>query len=401
MCGCLALLIIKNILADISVINYIPFDCSTIGNPALDLGDVITFSGGQADEGQITTITNITYKINGKHNLKCVGKNPRLSQAKSKNDKNITGLLNQIEAGKIVVHPYVNASPFSVSSINTEIVSIEFTSNDDTDAQFNASILLDVNAEPVEKMGQATGKITIPPLVEGGTEIIQDENFTITWSDDGKAVLEVTYIMNDKVLTTYHPTATFGSGKHILNLYYPLSGLLANTYNTFRVQLKITGGTAKIGRAQAVATITGQGLAANKMWDGRLEFSDDVSVQYVGGGLELLSFEGQVNFNFVTPTLESLTEGYQLISVGGMRIASFGEVLQVNPVIISETINLADRDKMTYSTYFVKTETRFELQTRYSFESSELAIDSGRVCRVIADTEQFNRVDALEVSMNG
>lgn len=393
--------LLRNILADISVINYIPFDCSTIGNPALDLGDIISFSGGQADEGQIAAITNITYRINGKHNMKCVGKNPRLSQAKSKNDKNITGLLNQIEGGKIVVHPYVNASPFTVSSANTEILSIEFTSNDDTDAQFNASILLDVNAEPVEKTGQATGTITIPPLVEGGTEIIQDENFTITWNDDGKAVLEVTYILNDKVLTTYHPTATFGSGKHILNLYYPLSGLLANTYNTFKVWLKITGGTATIGRAQGIATISGQGLAANKMWDGRLEFSDDLSVVYVRGGLEPLPFENQVDFKFVPPTQKSLTEGYKLISVGGMKVASFGEVLQVNPVIISETINSGDKDKMTYSTYFVKTEIKFELQTKYSFVSSELVIDSGRVCRVLANTEQFNRVDALEVSMNG
>ena len=39
----------ENILNDLSVVNYVPFDSSTIGNPALDLGDVLTFSGGQAD----------------------------------------------------------------------------------------------------------------------------------------------------------------------------------------------------------------------------------------------------------------------------------------------------------------------------------------------------------------
>ncbi len=39
-----------NILDDISVINYVPFDSDTIGNPALDVGDVLTFIGGQADE---------------------------------------------------------------------------------------------------------------------------------------------------------------------------------------------------------------------------------------------------------------------------------------------------------------------------------------------------------------
>ena len=47
----------RNILTDLSVINYVPFDSDTIGNPALDVGDVLRFAGGQADEGQITCIT--------------------------------------------------------------------------------------------------------------------------------------------------------------------------------------------------------------------------------------------------------------------------------------------------------------------------------------------------------
>ena len=79
---------------------------------ALDPGDVLTFAGGQADEGQITCITSIRQKIGGKQSLKCVGKNPRLAQAKSRNDKNISELLNQIEdnakTGKIGIHTFTN-----------------------------------------------------------------------------------------------------------------------------------------------------------------------------------------------------------------------------------------------------------------------------------------------------
>ena len=48
-------------------------------------------------------VSGMTVKINGKTSLNCVGKNPRLSQAKSKNDKNIAGLLNCVEIGKITV----------------------------------------------------------------------------------------------------------------------------------------------------------------------------------------------------------------------------------------------------------------------------------------------------------
>lgn len=87
----------RNILADISVVRYVPFDSSAIGNPALDLGDVLTFRGGRGAD-RLHHLSNC--KIGGKHTLKCVGKNPRVAQAKSKNDKNISGLLNQIEAGR-------------------------------------------------------------------------------------------------------------------------------------------------------------------------------------------------------------------------------------------------------------------------------------------------------------
>jgi hypothetical protein len=35
-----------SILQSVSAICYVPFDSETIGNPALDVGDVLTFSGG-------------------------------------------------------------------------------------------------------------------------------------------------------------------------------------------------------------------------------------------------------------------------------------------------------------------------------------------------------------------
>lgn len=55
----------EQMLADISVIKYVPFDSETIGNPALDLGDVLRFSGGHADEEQITCITFSQCRIGG------------------------------------------------------------------------------------------------------------------------------------------------------------------------------------------------------------------------------------------------------------------------------------------------------------------------------------------------
>jgi len=85
--------------------------------PPLIPGDILVFSGGHADADKISCITSITYKINGKHTLKCVGKNPKLSEAKrQKLIKIISGLLNQIEENKTVIYDFVNVSSYDIGT---------------------------------------------------------------------------------------------------------------------------------------------------------------------------------------------------------------------------------------------------------------------------------------------
>jgi hypothetical protein len=136
-----------NILNDLAVVNYVPFDSDTIGNPALDVGDILSFTGGQADSTKYACITSNSIKIGGRQSIRCVGKNPKLSQAKSKNDKNISGLLAQIEAGKIGIHTFTNASAFTVRDVDTKIISIEFATTEANHANIKAYILENYNVK--------------------------------------------------------------------------------------------------------------------------------------------------------------------------------------------------------------------------------------------------------------
>lgn len=157
-----------DILNDLAVINYVPFDSETIGNPALDLGDMLKFSGGHADGAKLSAVMSMQIKIGGKQTLKGVGKNPRLARAKSKNAKNISGLLNQIEenktAGKIGIYTFTNASAFSISDTDTKIISIEFATSEEVMAQFFGSVIVDVNADSVEKSVTAKTSLVIPAV---------------------------------------------------------------------------------------------------------------------------------------------------------------------------------------------------------------------------------------------
>lgn len=337
----------RNILNDLSVVNYVPFDSDTIGNPALDLGDVLTFTGGQADGEQLTCITAFNCKIGGKQTLKCVGKNPRLSQAKSKNDKNISGLLNQIEAGKIGIHTFTNASAYSVAQTDVRIISIEFASKEETHVQFFGQVVVDVSAVQQERTANAAGNIVVPfPAGTGGTDTEGDSGaasdngdggtdgesgndtndvtvaveLPVTWTEDGKAAAYVTFEFNDEEILVHHPVETWGSGKHILSLYYPIDNLVPNITNTFNVYLRMENGTGEIETGACIASISGQAMAAAAAWDGKITVEETAALFRIGGGLDVKGYTDMVQME----TMELVQRSYA-DSIGKAEIGAFGK----------------------------------------------------------------------------
>ena len=321
-----------NILDALSKVNYVPFDSDTIGNPALDLGDVLTFSGGQADAQQITCVTAFTVKIGGRQSLKCVGKNPRLSQAKSKNDKNISGLLNQIEAGKIGIHTFTNASEYTIGETDMRIISIEFASKEENHAQFFGQVVVDVAADPASRSANASGTIVIPfPSgntgdsggISGGAadtenssedgaageetmDISVDVSLPVTWMEDGKAVCYVTFELNNTEILLHHPAETWHSGKHILSLYYPIENIVPNITNTFNVYLRMEDGSGSVGIGDCIASISGQAMAAAAAWDGRIDIEETSALFSVSGGLQARGFTEAVDVG----TMELVQKSY-------------------------------------------------------------------------------------------
>lgn len=340
-----------NILTALSAVNYVPFDSDTIGNPALDLGDVLTFSGGQADARQITCVTSFTVKIGGRQSLKCVGKNPRLSQAKSKNDKNISGLLNQIEAGKIGIHTFTNASEYSIGETDVRIISIEFASKEENHAQFFGQVVVDVAADPAARSANASGTIVIPfPSAGSGaaegnagmengpsgtepeagdaeddaageetTDISVDVSLPVTWMEDGKAVCYVTFELNNTEILLHHPVETWHSGKHILSLYYPIENIVPNITNTFNVYLRMEDGSGSVGIGDCIASISGQAMAAAAAWDGRIDIEESAALFSINSGLQARGFTEAVDVG----TMELVQKSYADTMTGRTGIGAF------------------------------------------------------------------------------
>ncbi len=338
----------RNILASLSAVNYVPFDSETIGNPAFDLGDVLTFSGGQADGERLTCITSFYCKVGGKMKLKCVGKNPRLAQAKSKNDKNISGLLNQIEAGKLGIHTFTNASAYSIADTDVKIISIEFASKEENHVQFFGQVVVDVAAEQVGRSASAAGTVVVPIPAEaaggdtgadifseggsdfgdgsGGTvEVSVDVELPVSWTEDGKAVGFVTYELNDSEILLHHPVETWHSGRHILSLYYPIEKLVPNITNTFNVYLRMEGGEGTVEIGGCIASISGQAMAAAAAWDGKIEIGEYVSRFPLAGGLQVRGFAGSIK----TETMELVIREYADHMAGKTALGGFCRPVEI------------------------------------------------------------------------
>lgn len=374
--------IINNILSAVTVVNYVPFDSDTIGDPALDLGDVIKFTGGHADETKRSAITSIETKINGKQKIKCVGKNPRLAGAKSKNDKNIAGLQSSMNENKLSIYTYVNALKINAGAEKTSIINIEFASGDETNAEFHAEVILDVRSNAVSRRADAETTIEIGEE----SKVI---SIPVNWTDDGKTILKAYYVLDGKEVEQFHPSETWFSGKHLLNLYYPIIEMKANELHTFEVLIELTDGTATIEPQNAMATISGQGLGAQERWDGRITVDEEIKMVELSG-LPTNRIHDKAVAAFITPKKTGITQHVDSIRMTGLMVPEFYDNISFFVPIVRDVVETADKDKMEYRRTYVEDDKQFLLRKEYSLSGgAPIVMDRGRAVSLTVNTEPF------------
>lgn len=382
--------IINNILSAVTVVNYVPFDSDTIGDPALDLGDVIKFTGGHADETKRSAITSIETKINGKQKIKCVGKNPRLAGAKSKNDKNIAGLQSSMNENKLSIYTYVNALKISVGAEKTSIINIEFASGDETNAEFHAEVILDVRSNAVSRRADAETTIEIGEE----SKVI---SIPVNWTDDGKTILKAYYVLDGKEVEQFHPSETWFSGKHLLNLYYPIIEMKANELHTFEVMIELTDGTATIEPQNAMATISGQGLGAQERWDGRITVDEEIRLVELSG-LPTNRIHDKAVAAFITPKKTGITQPVDSIRLTGLMVPEFYDNISFFVPIVRDVVETADKDKMEYRRAYVEDDKQFLLRKEYFLSGGDpIVMDRGRAVSLTVNTEPFQELTQIKI----
>jgi hypothetical protein len=399
--------ILTNILNTIAVIDYVPFDSETIGDPALDPGDILTFSGGQADETKMAAITAVTIKVNGKCTLKCVGKNPRLAAAKSKNDKDITGLINSVETTKMATYSFVNAMGYTLGEERVQIVNIEYATQEETDCEFKAAVLLNVAApeDPRSVTATGTGTTILPEEtpedpdapVSNDRELATTVTVPVEWTDDGQSVITVYYVVDGHEVEEFHPKETWHTGQHILNLFYPLLDMQEKTLHTFEVWISVAPGSATIDAQCIIASITGQGLGVQDRWNGRIDASDDMTLSLLSG-MQHIGLDGTVDISVDYPTPTGASDSIGSILISGMPLWTLSDNLRVFAPIVHDIIDVTDRRKMSYSHTYVADDTQFELRESYEISGgTERKLDRGRMDILKIPTSDFESLTSITV----
>lgn len=392
--------IINAILDVVSSVEYVPFDSETIGNPALDLGDVLRFTGGHADETKQSAITSIYTKINGKQTVKCVGKNPRLAAAKSKNDKNISGLISSIGETKLSIYTFTNALALDAAEEKLSIINMEFASGDETNAEFHAQAIMDVESNPDARTLTAETTIDLGTATDDeGNEVENKKliSFPLSWHEDGKTALSVFYVLDGHEVEEFHPKESWLSGKHLLTLYYPIIGLTANQLHTFEVLISMQNGTGHIEAQNIMATITGQGLGVQERWDGRIT-ADDTLKKILLSSMPTHTLHDAVMVHSLAPKKTGLNDHMATISLTGMPMRSMKDSLRLFAPIVHDVVETADKKKMHYQKEYVLDDGMFKLRKDYVLSgNSNVRLDRGRMLKLVIPTENFDSLTALTI----
>lgn len=358
--------IINAVLAEAAGIRYVPATVSTYGDPSLQPGDMIRFTGGTAGEGTNTLITHVAYSYRGKHELKGVGKNPRLASAKTKVDKSLSDIAQGVEARDVIFYSFTNASAYNIKQARTLIVSMDFVTVAEGTIEFKATVILSSKTA-------ATG---------------------------GSTAVKVVYMLDSQEITTYYPAETYIDGNHYLFLYYLVSSE-ANKARRMEVYLEASGGTATIGQGQILANISGQGLAAEmNEWDGRLEFKEEFRrIEFPASEFTVRTFTDDVSITFPSQKTPDFSDTFGRITFGQQTftVRALTENLVSEVTIKSFTLDTARPGDYDDRYVLVDDDSRFVLNQAYTFQSVEKSINQGRMCEVVMNTEPFETVTGIEV----
>jgi hypothetical protein len=281
-----------------------PFKFSAAGDPAYDLGDVVKFTGGLVADDTISCINKYTFNFGRSYKMEGVGKSVDLVTAKSKSDKDISGLLSSIDDRSIYFYDDVNAEEISIG---------------DGEKKRIAHIVY------ICKEG---ARITFHGEYKHELVTTETAGAAVT---NGDAKIKISYVVNGEEVTEYYPVDTETDGTRLLHLMYFYDSLVTSPQAVFDVYAEMEGGSMTIPAGCSRSYIMAQGIPDFDVFDPEdrelvyieVETPPDKTEYYVG---ETIDYTGLVVVGIYNDgTSEVITNSCTYIPVNGSTVEYDGD----------------------------------------------------------------------------
>ena len=300
----------RAVLEAISVIDFVPFKIETVSNPMYDLGDVISLPGGLGDSTKLFCVNKFTWKYHGSMELVGVGDNPALVNARSKVDKDITGLQNSVSDVELRHLIFENATAISIADQGrVKVLRLYF--------QMDRESYLSIDMEFL------FSTLTSGTYTEVGTEY---------WFDGSQIV-------------GHNPELTCIDGKHVLRVRWDALSVETGAH-VFEVWMTADGGSVSIPVAGINAWVDGTGLGGEAPWDGTITIEEE----YTALSLQLDTFSDSApTIATQIPTPITASDTYSALTLTLVTLTDEAEAMQGRYVNSSMASYISGSTAPTYS----------------------------------------------------
>lgn len=237
----------QNILNAVQNLKYVPFKSTSLIDPCLDLGDVISYTDGIANNS-LCCVMRIDFKYNKGVTLQGYGKNPSLNGARSAQDKAIAAAAGSNKANELTYYTFINAEAKTIGTSEAQLFTpIRFSTAQRTTVEwwYEAKLLADLD-------GASSQSLTLAYYLDGE---LQDYDPVDTWSVDGY---------------------------HMVRLGGWFENVAPSTPHTFEVRAVVDGGEVSLGIGDLHVMLKGQAMNAQDSFDGLITLTDEITPYLLG-----------------------------------------------------------------------------------------------------------------------
>ena len=391
---------LENVYNVLKNIVYTPFELETLGNPALDLGDIVSnVNVGKDNNSYSSPITYYYWTYRGKHKLRAVGGNPKLASVNNKQKKQLNSIESSIEAKNVITKECRNADASDITDKEQEIVSINYAATEDAKPVLILTVRIEMSMDGVVDLQFYTDAVFdaerhFREYLTRGEHIITLADVYPS-KDSERHTISITAKTEYFESDTRKQEADIKTHKNFLQALADTGATVETdeetqtnivvfpTYETATIDTTIPKATVK--KNECLAIFYGQGIDGEGKWDGTLNFTDEIGLLAFTSDFGFANIADSVSSEFKTPTASVLAEQVNMAFSSNFTFASVVDIVGERVVIKDYTFSTMYKENYTYDKYITTNNDMFALKTIYNYESVEESIDSGKMCAVAID----------------